>query len=166
MLLLLLACLDHTPAPGGDDESFVAMQADFASFKRWEAIPVATADTGHVAGDRVVYINNRPSVEEIVFPVGTMFVKTIAWEDGTDIHAMVKRGGGYNADGAFGWEWFELVESEDGTPVIRWRGEEAPEPGSYGADEADTAETVSGDCNVCHGAFAANDYVHSVTLGE
>lgn len=165
MLLLLLACLDHTPIPGGEGSSFVAMQADFAAYLSWEAIPVAQADTGHVAGDRTVYINNLPSDDDDVFPVGTMIVKTIEWEGGTDLHAMVKRGGGFNPDGAAGWEWFELVESESGAPVIRWRGNEPPEPGSYGFDEAETGETVSGDCNVCHGAFSSNDYVHSVALG-
>ncbi len=163
MLLLLLACLDHTPAPGSE-ASFVAMQSDFAAFERWETVLVTEADTGHVSGDRVVYINNPPSDEASVFPVGTIFVKTIAWSGGTDIHAMVKRGGDFNAEGARGWEWFELVYSEEGEPVILWRGEGAPEPGAYGV-ETDTAETVSGDCNVCHGAFAANDFVHSVALG-
>ncbi len=165
LLLSLLGCLDHAPAPGGSDASFVAMQADFASFASWEAIPLAQADTGHVAGDRVVYINSRPSEGDDVFPIGTIFVKSIAWEGGTDLHAMVKRGGGYNDDGARGWEWFELVESERGEPVILWRGETTPEPGSYRDRDVDTAETVNGDCNVCHGAFSANDYVHSVALG-
>lgn len=166
LLWLLAACLDHTQPPGGDEATFVAMQSDFASYLSWEATTVSTQDTGHVEGERVVYLNARPPEGAAEFPVGTIFVKTIAWSGGTDLHAMVKRGGGFNPDGAAGWEWFELVES-DGVPIILWRGEAAPEPGSYlcETDLGDTAETVTGDCNTCHGFYSSNDYVQSVALG-
>ena len=94
-------------------------------------------------------------------------VKTIEWSGGTDIHAMAKRGADYNTEGAFGWEWFELVLADDGTPVILWRGAEPPVGEQYGqlpGMSTDTATTVTGDCNTCHGAAASNDYVHSIPL--
>lgn len=155
----MLACLDHDPIPGGGAETFIALQSDFASFRSWEALPVATADTGHSDGERIVYLNEPPTA--VPFPVGTILVKTI---DGLDIHAMAKRGGDFNADGAAGWEWFELVLVDD-VPVIKWRGETAPEGETYGqlpGQTGDTGDTINGDCNVCHGAAASNDYVMSV----
>ncbi len=39
---------------------------------------------------------------------------------------MVKRGGGFNAEGAVGWEWFELTERDDESVAIKWRGVSAP----------------------------------------
>lgn len=168
MMLLLAGCLDHTPVPGGEGDAFVAMQADFADYRSWSALPVGAQDTGHVDGTRVVYLSGAPPADAASFPVGTRIVKTITWSGGTDLHAMVKRGGGFNPDGAFGWEWFELVEADDGTPIIKWRGDAPPSDEAYGqlpGAETDTADTITGDCNVCHGAVAPNDYVHSVALG-
>lgn len=167
MMLLLLACLDHSPVPGGEGETFIALQSDFATFRSWPSQGVATADTGHVTGDRVVYLNAEPEAGVTSFPVGTILVKTIQWEGGEDVHAMAKRGGGFNPDGAVGWEWFELVSAEDGTPVIKWRGASPPEGESYGSlpgGSTDTADTITGDCNQCHGALAANDFVWTVGL--
>lgn len=166
LLLALLACLDNDQLPGTGD-SFVAMQSDFAGFTTWSTYAVADADTGHVAGDRVVYVNVPPPGGGASFPVGTIIVKTIDWSGGTDVHAMVKRGADYNPDGAFGWEWFELALDEDGTPVIQWRGTAPPAGEQYGqlpGTTGDTGATVSGDCNTCHGAAAANDYVHTIPL--
>jgi hypothetical protein len=167
LLALLAGCLDNDPIPGGAPASFIALQSDFADFASWEAIPVDTPDTGHPQGDRVVYLNARPEAGAESFPVGTILVKTIDGPGGTDIHAMAKRGDGFNTDGAVGWEWFELVRADDGTPVIKWRGETAPAGEQYGrlpGEEADTADTITGDCNVCHGGERANDYVHTVAL--
>ncbi len=162
-LLLLAGCLDHDPIPGQQD-AFVAMQSDFEGYPSWESVTVAAEDTGHPDGARTVYVNEMPEGGD-TFPVGTVIVKEIA---GGDIHAMAKRGGGYNADGAVGWEWFELVLS-DGAPVIKWRGTEAPEGEAYGAlpgsEPEDTGDLVTGDCNTCHGAAVENDYVHAVPLG-
>lgn len=168
MILFLAGCLDHDPIPGAAGDSFVAMQSDFTDFRGWEQTPVESGDTGHVAGDRIVYLNTTPATDEATFPVGTILVKTIAWSGGMDVHAMVKRGGGFNAEGAPGWEWFELVLSEDGSPVILWRGEVPPDGEAYGqlpGQTADTAgETVEGDCNTCHSIAAANDFVYTVDL--
>jgi hypothetical protein len=162
-VLFLSGCLDHDPIPGGSGESFIAMQADFAGYLSWEAYPVSSADTGHSEGERVVYLNQKPEAGAKTFPVGTILVKVI---DGSDIHAMAKRGAGFNLDGAVGWEWFELLLSE-GEPVIKWRGASAPEGESYGAlpgTTEDSGDSITGDCNVCHGAAANNDYVQSVSF--
>jgi hypothetical protein len=166
VILLLLACLDNTPIPGGEAESFVAMQVDFARYASWESFPVDTGDTGHPEGDRIVYVNARPEDGATAFPVGTILVKTIAWSGGLDVHAMVKRGGGFNPDGATGWEWFELVPADDGTPVIKWRGAEPPSGEIYQSlpGSTDSGDAVTGDCNVCHAAAIANDFVHTVPL--
>lgn len=165
-MLLLIGCLDNDPIPGGAGDSFVAMQSDFADFQSWMATPVAEGDTGHPDGDRVVYLNAEPETGASAFPVGTMIVKTIAWSGGTDIHAMVKRGGGFNPDGAVGWEWFEIVLSDQGSPVILWRGDVPPEGEVYGQLPGQTADTstTEGDCNACHGAAVNNDYVHTLAL--
>ena len=161
MLFLLLGCLDHQPLPGGDDE-FVAMQTDFAGFSGWASYDIEAADTGHPAGGRTVYLSDSPPAGAEQFPVGTRIVKMI---DGADIHAMVKRGGDFNADGAPGWEWFELV-LDGADPVIRWRGATPPDGEAYGAlpgVEEDSAAPL-GDCNLCHGAVSDNDFVHTVGL--
>lgn len=164
--LYLAGCLDNDALPGSGG-SFVAMQADFAGFDTWPAFDVEQADTGHVDGARAVYLNVEPADDATTFPVGTIIVKTIAWSGGTDVHAMAKRGPDYNVDGAFGWEWFELALADDGSPVIQWRGAVPPEGEQYGqlpGMTGDTAATVNGDCNSCHGAAATNDYVHSIPL--
>lgn len=161
MLVLLLGCLDHELAPGADAGTFVAMQSDFEGFLAWERTDVAAGDTGgHGAVAKTVY-RNLARGGAARFPVGTLLVKVTPTDEGEDIHAMAKRGDGYNADGAVGWEWFDLVLAEDGTPVINWRGVAPPdgEGYSFGADE-DTA--VEADCNACHGGAHDNDYVFTV----
>lgn len=167
MLLLLVACLDHDPIPGTEAAAFIALQSDFADFRSWPATPVTTGDTGHADGARTVYLNQAAPQGERAFPIGTILVKTITTDAGEDLHAMAKRGGGFNPDGAPGWEWFELVAAADGTPVIKWRGLGAPEGEAYGAlpgSEGDTADRITGDCNVCHAGAATNDFVWTVPL--
>ncbi|MDP2307429.1 MAG: hypothetical protein Q8P18_15490 [Pseudomonadota bacterium] len=171
MFLLLVACLDHTPAPGAG-ESFVAMQADFSGYTSWDAVSIDAAGdgdsglSGHPEGERTVYVNTLPPADAVTFPVGTVIVKSIG---GADIHAMVKRGEGFNTDGAVGWEWFELVLATDGEPVIKWRGEAPPAGETYGSlpgEPVDSGDALTGDCNVCHAARSENDFVHAVSLGE
>lgn len=164
MLLLLLACTSKTPEDSAVPEVYIAMQSNFSGFKDWEAIPVSTGDTGHVDGDRTVYINHRPPAGATEFPVGTMIVKTIAWSGGLDVHARAKRGGGFNPEGA-GWEWFELTLLPDDTPVMLWRGASPPDGEDYQSLPDDSAvPTVNGDCNTCHSAASDNDTVFSVGL--
>lgn len=163
MILFLLACLDEDVLP--TEGTFVAMQADFAEYESWSAQPVATEDTGHVNGDRIVYLNKPKADDSAAFSTGTILLKTITTEAGVDVHAMVKRGGDYNADGAFGWEWFGLTLATDGTPLIEWRGESPPVGEAYGQlPGGGTDSVVTGDCNSCHSAVSANDFVHTVPL--
>lgn len=163
MLLLLLGCLDHTPIPGGvDDSVFVAMQSHFADFRSWASFTLDGTLDGHSGTEREIFVSALPEEGAGVFPVGTMIVKSAPVGDSVELHAMAKRGGDYNQTGARGWEWFELKESA-GIPVILWRGEEPPSGEGYvvlgGEDTA-----VDGDCNRCHQAAYDNDYVHEVPL--
>jgi hypothetical protein len=163
LLALLGGCLDNEQAPS---DVFIALQSDFADFESWDATPVSSTDTGHAEGARTVYLNRTPESGADQFAVGTMIVKRIETDAGEDLHAMAKRGGGFNPDGAVGWEWFELVEI-DATPVIKWRGINAPEGEAYGqlpGSEGDTADSVTGDCNVCHSSASSNDFVHTIPL--
>lgn len=165
MLVLLIGCLDHDLAPGDDTGAFVAMQSDFVGFTEWERTTVDPTDTGgHGDSTKSVYLNAPPPEGSTAFPVGTILVKVTPTDDGRDVHAMAKRGGGYNADGASGWEWFDLVFAEDGaTLVIVWRGTEPPDGSGYGSASGDTASAI-GDCNTCHAAAWDNDYVYTVGL--
>jgi hypothetical protein len=70
---------------------------------------------------------------------------------------MAKRGGNYNLFGASGWEWFELAPSDNGTPVIVWRGITPPDGEGYGG-------AAGGACNNCHGSSPDNDHVLSDPL--
>lgn len=166
MLLFLLACPGQDA--GADSAStFVAMQSDFADFATWDrtSVPGSETGTGHGATSKSVYLNFLPEDGATEFAVGTMLVKVTPVDDGRAIHAMVKRGGGYNAEGAVDWEFFELVMADDGvTPVIDWRGIEPPFGSGYLCviDEGDTA--VVADCNGCHMAGSGNDFVHSIPL--
>lgn len=118
----------------------------------------------HPPGDRYAYINKLPPPGSTIFPTGTIIVKTAIGADGNEdkhIHAMVKRNGGFNAKGAVGWEWMELVPAADGSPVILWRDSAPPDgtgyfdPGTLGPQ---------GDCNTCHAASRENDFVRSEPL--
>jgi hypothetical protein len=140
--------------------SFIALERDFQDFRRWERIAVPerapAQSVSHTAGRRSEYVNGRPPAGSRTFPVGTILVKEI--ETGAPeehkIFAMAKRGGGYNARGAKGWEWFELKDRRDGSLAISWRGLNAPDGESYGGDPA-------GGCNACHDIANDNDYVQA-----
>lgn len=165
---LAAACLDHTPLDEtGQLTSFVALQRDFDGFTGWTKFELgdlpAQAGDGHPAGPRTVYVNMLPEPGSTRFPVGTMIVKTRG--DGSpqtwEVHGMVKRGSGYNPTGAVGWEWFDLLLDDRGSPVIIWRGTEAPSGHGYGSLIGGGDDTIgtSGDCNSCHGAARTNDSV-------
>jgi len=142
-------------------EVFVAFERDFQGFRGWpggsfEELP-ARGQT-HFAGDQRYFIHDagRSGGE---FGVGTVIVKQArltARPEG-QLFAMVKRGGAYNARGARGWEWFELVERADRSVAIKWRGVGAPTGEEYGGDP-------HGTCNNCHGMAKANDFVKSPAL--
>ncbi len=166
--LALAGCAGGLPPCEGPE--FVAFASDFADFQRWHRTELDDADPRLGGGPRVVYVNALPPRGATAFPQCTMFVKTT--ERGDDpskwfMVGMAKRGGGYNADGATGWEWFDLDANADGVPAIDWRGPTPPEGRGYdcarGEDEGTEVENV-GDCNTCHAAAADNDFVLSTQL--
>jgi hypothetical protein len=154
--LLLCGCLDHElPAAGaGERDVFIALQRDFRDFRDWMQFPLRTAVMhAGVSGPVFAYLNELPPADATVFPVGTIFVKTVEIGPATEwtVHAMVKRGGGFNAQGALDFEYFDLAINDDDIPVIMWRGEKPPTDHGYenllggGADP-----TLEADCNGCH----------------
>lgn len=167
---LLPGCLDHELPPGDDGEApqvFIALQRDFADFRDWQAYDVESFQHEGVEGEVVVYLNRLPPRDAEEFPVGTILVKTVEMGDPEQwaVHAMVKRGGDFNASGALGWEYFDLGINDEDTPVILWRGFEPPGEGGYTVVPGlDRDETVEADCNGCHGAETENDHVLSELL--
>lgn len=170
--------LDHELSPD-DVAEVVARPADFADFLTWPHVEVGdvAAVAPHDEPARTVYLNAPPDDDATTFPVGTIIVKTGAGGEatgasGSGVHAMVKRGGGFNADGARGWEWFELnvdltTEQGDDDPLLVWRGANPPEGESYGCPAGQVCAEGGLTCNDCHGGSVGNDYVNSraLTLG-
>jgi hypothetical protein len=165
-LLLTLAasaCTGHTEQSLANvHEPFIALERNFQGFQNWARVDLADRpEQGgtHVAGETHEYINSPPAAGAKAFAVGTIFVKTVESQKKSDIFAMVKRGGGFNASGASGWEWFGLRARADGSVAIVWRGVNAPDGETYGGDPL-------GGCNGCHGVAAKNDHVHAYSLGR
>ncbi len=163
-------CLDHDGAPEPGDE-FVAFQSDFADFQQWNSYYLGDGALGDstLVGPRTAYMNIEPQSGSAQFPVGTMIVKTAEVADSPVdwvVIGMAKRGAGYNADGAVGWEWFDLECTDSGSVVIDWRGLGPPEGQGYecalGSDTGD--DPLLGDCSTCHAAASSNDYVLSEPL--
>jgi len=150
----LLAACGVEQADSGS--SFIALERDFAGYRSWTSYDLRLDGgvTGaHTSNPRVVYVNRLPEAGATEFPRGAMLVK----ESPFNIFAMAKRGGGYNANGARGWEWFELLRDEtSGQVSIVWRGLGPPAGEMYGK----AGQT----CNECHGAHVANDSVLSPPL--
>lgn len=155
-LLALAGCLDHDLPEDARSEPdvFIALQRDFRDFRDWMQFPLRTAVMhAGVSGPVVAYLNELPPEDADAFPTGTIFVKTVEIGPATEwtVHAMVKRGGGFNAQGALDWEYFDLAINDDDIPVIMWRGEKPPSDHGYesllggGADP-----TTEVDCNSCH----------------
>lgn len=157
--LALALCLLSCSEP--ERTSFIAFERDFQGFRRWsggafEELP-ARGQT-HYAGEQRYFIRG-PERRGPEFPVGTLIVKQALLEARPEgqLFAMVKRGAGYNASGAQGWEWFELSERPNHSVAIKWRGVSAPTGEEYGGDP-------HGSCNTCHGEAKANDFVKSPAL--
>ncbi len=149
---------------GPQGDSFIASEADFAQFRSWTSFdrgvdPVPPSHLGH----DVIYVDRLPPPGATEFPVGTRIVRAhdtdlppSEWE----IHAMVKRGGDFNAAGARGWEFFGLeIDSADQTR-IEWRGDGPSDGDGYTVGDGG----VSLGCNHCHGAATWNDSVLSPVL--
>lgn len=164
-LAFIAGCGDAATSTEPSSSTYLAFAPSFAGFRTWESFddpsdPVATSP--HLKGPRKEYLNKRPPHGSTEFPVGTILVKEIGDGDVASraVFAMVKRGGGYNAQGAVSWEWFELVNDDDETVTVRWRGVGPPLGEMYGGDP-------NAGCNSCHVGARANDFVQSkaVQLG-
>ena len=149
-------------ASSGNGGPFLAFAKDFEGFRTWTSTPAGSATepaSTHTTGPRTVYVNREPKSGSAAFPVGTVIVKESA--DGPiesrTVFAMVKRGGGYNQDGAEDWEWFELLNRDDKTVSIVWRGVGPPVGEKYGGDP-------NGGCNGCHATSRNNDFVQTTGL--
>lgn len=168
-LLALAGCggdAEEVGAPVLEEPAiYIAFARDFERFERW-----TTFDRGrdpvppsHL-GPSLIYVTPAPPERAEAFPVGTRIVRVeragedpAAWE----VHAMVKRGGGFNEAGAAGWEFFELsLASSRERPEIRWRGEGPANGDGYVAPEG--GEVLG--CNHCHASATYNDSVLSPVL--
>jgi hypothetical protein len=148
-------------APGA---GFVAVARDFEDFRDWPFLELSPTSltASHPSAPRRLFFNAVPEDDAAPFPVGAILVKAVIEGDPTtwEIHAMVKRGGEYNADGAVGWEFFDLAIDASDEVIVRWRGE-GPPPGAAGYPGSTTGE---GACNSCHGLFPDRDYVFDRSL--
>jgi hypothetical protein len=164
-LALLIAgsgagCLDNKLEDTGDagvKRVFIAQTHDFANYMDWTTSEQNVMDDhGGVIGTTTVYLSETPDKDTHEFPIGAILVKTMKPVDSDDmtIHAMSKRGSGFNAKGALGWEYFELLLSKTDVPYILWRGETPPSGEMYqvllGANNRSSGATPEGDCNSCH----------------
>jgi hypothetical protein len=165
--LATTSCGSAAGTGGGDQadsvSTLVATAASFQGFRGWPSV-AATAPNGMTDGidpsqPRTAYINRRPPHGSSTFPTGTLIVKEF---DGPPaladrrVFAMVKRGGGYNENGATEWEWFELKNVDDANVQVVWRGVSPPAGDAYSPG--------SMTCNDCHRGANANDFVWSTTL--
>lgn len=168
-VLLALAGCGEREAEGIEEPVepaiYIAFASDFERFERWTTFdrgrdPVPPSHNGR----SIIYVDPPPPAGAAEFPVGTRIVRVeqagddpTAWE----VHAMVKRGGGFNAEGARGWEFFELALDRSGRrPAIRWRGEGPANGDGYVAPEG--GEVLG--CNHCHASATYNDSVLSPVL--
>lgn len=157
--LSAFACGEPSAADGAGAGEFIAFTPDFADFRSWTELVPSFAAPGneHISGPRRVYLNSVPSPDSSTFPLGTIFVKESG--DGPvrerELFAVAKRGGGFNPDGAQGWEWFKLLNYVDDTPFIEWRGANGEAGDAYGSGN-------TGGCNGCHNV-PSYDYIWSVS---
>jgi hypothetical protein len=145
---------------------FIALERDFVDYSSWPQVSLGVGE--HVLpdqrGEKTVFINALPQAGDEQFRVGTIIVKTLEVSDSKSswqVHAMAKRGGGFNAKGAYEWEFFELQLDDDGDLTVAWRGEQPPEGENYRTTivAADGSETVvEANCNDCH-ISAYNDAI-------
>ena len=157
-----VACTETDASDAADAGTFTPVQGDFQTFHSWQSFTfmgAAIPDSPHLtAGPRTDYINQLPPRGATAFPVGTIIVKEfdVGPLTGRQVFAMVKVGGGYNAQGAVDWEWFGLINNADGSVTIQWHGVVPPPSEPYAASGIT--------CNACHGDAVKNDYVQSAAL--
>jgi len=165
-LAAVLGVAGAAAACSGDDAGsdtdggacFIAFDPTFDGFRQWTSFSYNAPSDGdggvHVSGPRIEYTKTLPPHGVAQFPVGSLIVKEVGIDDPANHHifAMVKRGCDFNAQGAAGWEYFELTEVTGGA-TIKWRGVVAPAGDNYGADGSN--------CNGCHAACTDNDSICS-----
>jgi hypothetical protein len=164
------SCLDDELDPtlqataGG---TFIALERDFQTFPAWRRLQVGdeVIVDGHAAGARFAYVSSTAVAGS--YPIGTMIVKTVELGDPTTwtIHARAKRGGGFNPQGALGWEWFELHTFTTGQTSILWRGDKPPIDHGYEAlPGLGTTATTEAACNTCHTGAHDGDSILAAPL--
>lgn len=159
LIVLAVGCAAEEPLPPVGPR--IAFGRDFEGFTGWRAYPLPdeSLTDGHLSSpSRTLYIDREPPPEGQPFELGTIVIKTI--EEGPPsewvVHAMAKRGGGYNPDGAVDWEFFDLHLEDDEQVAIAWRG--------TGDDGVLYFDPTTGDrlaCNSCHAFGGELDYVFS-----
>ncbi|HWE28365.1 MAG TPA: hypothetical protein VHB97_10205 [Polyangia bacterium] len=157
----------------GDSSMFMAEDSDFADWQSWFGgvlAPNLLDGDVYPPGTRWGYVNHRVPPGTSVYPEGTVLIKLIESpkDDPTLWHAFgfAKRGGGYNAAGAVGWEFFLLRLDAAGTPTIQSRGI-APAFDGFDMDSGSyTPGGSAGSCNICHQlpAFKPTDYIIDALL--
>lgn len=167
LLAILLVGCDSTTMPSAPtDRHFIALGHDFEGFLDWPSIALDSDGqfAGHAAGSTQIHLRGIVPGVGIPFEKGTILVKATPgptypeWE----VHAMVKRGEGFNPQGALGWEWFNLVLDEQGVPAISWRGVGTEfDPGTYAFQRDGSTQMAESYCSVCHQALIDDDYVFS-----
>jgi hypothetical protein len=162
--LAVAAAIPACSSGGGDpaDACFQAFVPQLASFRSWTSYAYQGTTQGdpqsfvavHTSGPRTEYINTAPPHGSTAFPEGTIIVKELGANDPPNHHlfTMVKRGCGFNAGGAKGWEWMEIKEDGSGVSIL-WRGAEPPAGEAYSSDASS--------CNSCHTGCTDNDSVCS-----
>ncbi len=159
VVLALAGCASEVPP-----DVFIAFGEDFEGYDTWTSFdrgvdPVPPSHEAH----SLIYVNAMPVAGSPEFPVGTMIVREQQLgEDPTAlvIHAMVKRGRDFNAEGARGWEFFGLALTGERRPFVAWRGTGPADGDGYVAPEG--GEVLS--CNQCHASATYNDSVLSPVL--
>ena len=146
---LLLACSGSGGASDPTSTQFLAVVEDFNGYHSWPSFDVtgeAVVVGIHDGSTVTEYVNMLPPTGATEFPQGTLIVKeAIGGTMEHELFAMARRGGNFNSTGARGWEWFELVNLEDGKDSVKinWRGFGPPLGEMYGGDPNST-------CNTCH----------------
>lgn len=162
LFALTLSCTagSEPPAP----TTFVALASDFQPYATWTNFYVGDVPDPNgvdLTGPRTVYVNRLPPHGATEFPVGTMLVKVVQTDpkpQDWQMFGLVKRGGGFDEEGAPNWEWFGLALDASGRVVIEWRGTGPPPDASYGSFGAALG------CVFCHANARANDYVETPQL--
>ncbi|MBX3269009.1 MAG: hypothetical protein KF729_02040 [Sandaracinaceae bacterium] len=163
-----LAGCGEPDAPEGARDAleapYIAFAADFARFREWERFErgIDPVPPTHF-GESAIYLDRRPPAGAREFPVGTRIVRVETRRgdpSAPEVHAMVKRGAGYNAEGARGWEFFDLALAPGRAPSIRWRGEGPADGDGYTPPEGGAILS----CNHCHGSATDDDSVLSPAL--